>query len=65
MGPFNGSTNIGVWFPEWGGEAPWAESFISVASVKVWEYNDPGDVHGILTEDIPSNMNEQGIPLKR
>ena len=57
--------NIGVWFPEWGGQAPWAKSSISVASVKVWQYNDPGDVRGILTEDIPSNMNEQGVPLKR
>ena len=48
-----------------GGEAPWDESFISVALVKVWKYNDPGDIHGILTEDIPSNMDEKGIPSTR
>ncbi|MAE18499.1 MAG: hypothetical protein QF755_06940 [Candidatus Peribacteraceae bacterium] len=60
-----GQLNIGVWFPEWGGEEPWAESFISVASVKVWQYNDPGDVHGILTEDILSNMDQKGIPSTR
>ena len=56
--------NIGVWFPKWGGTAPWKESSISVASVKVWQYNDEGDVRGVLTKDISSNMDEQGNPVK-
>ncbi len=56
--------NIGVWFPEWGGAAPWAESSISVASVKIWQFNDPGDVRGILTNDIGDTMDQQGKPLK-
>ena len=56
--------NIGVWFPGWGGAAPWEESSISVASVKVWQFDDEGDVRCILTEDITDNMDEQGNPLK-
>ncbi len=52
--------NIGVWFPEWAGAAPWKESSMSIASVKIWEYSDPGDVHGILTEDINDNMDMEG-----
>ncbi len=55
--------NLGVWFPFWAGAAPWGESSISIASVKVWQFNDPGDVRGILTEDIGDNMNEAGKPL--
>ncbi|MDD2597614.1 MAG: hypothetical protein PHO37_00105 [Kiritimatiellae bacterium] len=57
--------NIGVWFPRWGGLAPWAESTISVASVKVWQFYDPGDVRGVLTDDIPANMDKSGNPLSR
>ena len=57
--------NIGVWFPNWGGKAPWSESSVSIASVKVWQFDDPGDVRGILTDDIPPNMDEKGAPLKR
>ncbi len=45
--------NLGVWLPEWGGPAPWETASVSFASVKVWQYDDPGDVRGILTEDIP------------
>ena len=56
---------IGVWFPGWGGASPWGESKVSVASVKVWQYGDPGDVQGILTEDVPDNMDQKGNPLKR
>jgi len=48
--------NIGVWFPGWGGVAPWAESSISIASVKVWQFDDPGDVRGILVDDIGDNI---------
>lgn len=56
--------NIGGWLPEWGGAAPWSESSISVASVKVWQFDDPGDVRGVLTEDIGDNMDAAGMPLK-
>ncbi len=57
--------NIGVWFPEWGGAAPWEESTISVASVKVWQFDDPGDVRDVLKEQIPDNMDAGGNPLRR
>ena len=57
--------NIGVWFPRWAGAAPWKTSSMSIASVKVWEYNDPGDVRGILTEDINNNMDQKGTPKKQ
>ncbi len=56
--------NIGVWFPKWAGAAPWKQSTISVASVKIWQFDDPGDVRGILTEDITNNMDKQGKPLQ-
>lgn len=48
--------NIGVWFPQWAGKAPWSESSISIASVKVWQFDDAGDVRGILVDDISSNI---------
>lgn len=57
--------SIGVWFPSWGGASPWAESNVSIASVKVWQFGDPGDVLGILIEDVPDNMDAKGNPLKR
>lgn len=57
--------NIGVWFPEWAGKAPWSESSISIASVKVWQLYDEGDVRGILVEDIDNNMDKQGMPIKK
>ena len=57
--------NIGVWFPGWGGAAPWEEATVSVASVKVWQFDDPGDVRDVLKGDIPNNMDIEGNPLKR
>ncbi len=55
--------NMGVWFPHWAGAAPWGESSISISSVKVWQFDDPGDVRGILTEDLGNNMDENGTPI--
>ena len=57
--------NIGVWFPNWAGAAPWKESSMSVASVKIWQYDDEGDVKGIFTNDIGSNMDKNGKPRSR
>lgn len=47
--------NIGAWLPGWGGPAPWKVSRVSFASVRVWQYDDPGDARGIITDDIPSS----------
>jgi hypothetical protein len=55
---------IGVWLPEWGGPAPWETATVSIASVKVWQDHDEGDVRGILTEDVPDNFAPDGKPLK-
>lgn len=60
----SGQLNLGVWLPEWAGAAPWRSMSISIASVKVWQYGDPGDVRGILTEDIRDSFDEAGQPLK-
>ncbi len=57
--------NIGVWFPHWGGKAPWSESSMQISSVKVWEFNDAGDVRGILVDDIHDTMDATGAPIKR
>jgi hypothetical protein len=46
---------LGVWLPGWGGPAPWQTAQVSFGPVKIWQYDDPGDVRGILTEDVPPN----------
>lgn len=45
--------NLGIWLPGWAGPAQWKTAHLSFASVRVWQYDDPGDVRGIITEDIP------------
>jgi hypothetical protein len=56
--------NLGVWLPDWAGKAPWKTAGISYASVKVWQYDDPGDVRGVLTEDIGNSFDKEGRPLR-
>ena len=56
--------NLGVWLPGWAGPAPWETATVSFASVRVWQYDDPGDVRGVLVEDITDNFDEQGHPLR-
>ncbi|HYG34708.1 MAG TPA: hypothetical protein VEC99_07990 [Clostridia bacterium] len=52
--------NIGVWLPEWAGPAPWKSASVSFASVKIWQYEDEGDVRGVLQDDISSNFDAKG-----
>lgn len=47
---------LGVWLPGWGGPAAWQSAQVFFGPVKIWQYDDPGDVRGILTEDVPSNF---------
>jgi hypothetical protein len=47
---------IGVWLPQWGGPAPWQKATVSFSSVKIWQYDDAGDVRGVLTQDVPANI---------
>lgn len=64
--PIGGNTNyvpcmasqltMGVWLPGWGGAAPWQTAQVSFGPVKIWQYDDPGDVRGILTNDVPPNF---------
>lgn len=60
-----GQLNLGVWLPEWAGAAPWETATVRFASVRVWQFNDPGDVRGILTKDITNNFDAEGAVLKR
>ncbi len=55
---------LGVWLPEWAGEAPWEVSRVSFAAVRVWQYGDAGDVRGILTEDLADNFDARGRRLE-
>lgn len=47
---------LGVWLPGWGGPAPWKTSTVSFGKVRVWQYGDPGDVRGVLTDDLKDNF---------
>lgn len=59
-----GQLTLGIWLPEWAGKAPWEEATASFASVKVWQFNDPGDVRGVITENITDTYREDGSPLR-
>ena len=56
--------NLGVWLPKWAGSAPWETARVSFASVKVWQYDDPGDVRGVLVDDITDNFGPAGTELR-
>ena len=52
--------NIGVWLPEWAGVAPWKTANVRFGRIRVWQFDDSGDVAGILTENITNNFNADG-----
>jgi hypothetical protein len=54
--------NIGIWLPPWAGPAPWKTASVSFASIKIWQYDDAGDVRGILVDDLNSNFDAKGKP---
>lgn len=56
--------NLGVWLPKWAGPAPWKTAQVSIASVKVWQYDDPGDVRDVLVNDITDNFGPDGAELR-
>ncbi|HZE98889.1 MAG TPA: glycoside hydrolase family 16 protein [Planctomycetota bacterium] len=47
---------LGVWLPAWGGPAAWKMSTVTFGPIKVWQYHDPGDVGGILMDDLKDNF---------
>ena len=56
--------NLGVWLPDWAGPAPWKSARIAFGPVKIWQFDDEGDVRGILTRDINDNFDLQGREKK-
>jgi hypothetical protein len=55
--------SLGVWLPDWAGPAPWKTSRVSFAGIRVWQYNDEGDVKGLLTNDQADNIGTDGKRL--
>jgi hypothetical protein len=55
---------MGVWLPDWAGPAKWKTARVSVASVRVWQFGDEGDVRGVLTRDLKDNFDPEGRPLR-
>ena len=56
--------NIGVWLQDWAGPAEWKTARVSFASIKIWQYDDPGDVRGTITESLKDNFDADGTPVK-
>lgn len=52
--------NLGIWMPHWAGPAPWETAHVSFASVKVWQYDDPGDVRNVLIDDLKDTFDVEG-----
>lgn len=59
-----GQLNLGVWLPKWAGVADWKTATVQFGDIKVWQFNDPGDVKGFLTEHIPNSFNRNGELIK-
>lgn len=56
--------SLGVWLPDWAGPAPWQTSQVTFGPVRIWQYNDEGDVKGLLKNDQPNNIGKDGDLLK-
>ncbi|YCM42660.1 glycoside hydrolase family 16 protein [Verrucomicrobiaceae bacterium 227] len=56
--------SLGVWLPNWGGPAPWQESSVTFGRLRIWQYNDEGDVTGILKNDQPNNIGKRASSSK-
>jgi hypothetical protein len=56
--------SLGVWLPDWAGPAPWQVSRVSFGPVRVWKYNDEGDVKGLISNDQPDNIGKDGDLMK-
>ncbi len=55
---------LGIWLPHWAGPSAWKTSTVSFGPVKVWQYHDPGDVRGVLTDDLKDNFDSEGRPIR-
>jgi hypothetical protein len=55
---------MGVWLPDWAGPAKWKTAKVSFGRVRVWQYDDQGDVRGVLTQSLPDNFDRSGRPAR-
>lgn len=55
--------NLGVWLPNWAGPARWKKAEVRFASVRVWQFDDEGDVRGVLSGNLQDNFDKAGRPL--
>jgi hypothetical protein len=56
--------NLGVWLPKWAGPAPWKTARVSFGRVQIWQYDDPGDVRGVLKDDLKNNFDATGKEVR-
>lgn len=49
---------LGIWLPDWAGPAPWKNADVKISSVRIWQYDDPGDVRGVLDGDLAAKQTE-------
>lgn len=55
--------NMGVWLPDWAGPADWKTASMKIASVRVWQYGDEGDVVGVMKGRNPDSFAKDGKPF--
>lgn len=54
---------MGIWLPDWAGPADWKTASMKIASVKVWQYGDEGDVFGVMKGRTPDSFTKDGKPF--
>lgn len=54
---------MGIWLPDWAGPADWKTASMKIASVKVWQYGDEGDVFGVMKGRTPDSFAKDGKPF--
>ncbi|GAA4423169.1 glycoside hydrolase family 16 protein [Bremerella cremea] len=55
---------MGVWLPDWAGPADWKTASMKVASVKVWQFGDEGDVMGVMKGRTADSFGIDGTPFQ-
>lgn len=60
-----GQMTLGVWLPEWGGPAAWRTAQVRFASIRIWQFDDPGDARGVLSGNLRDNFDKAGRDVNR
>jgi len=55
---------MGVWLPDWAGPADWETASMRIASVKVWQFADEGDICHVLKGNLDNNFRKDGQPIE-